>query len=345
METYPVKTKLPEVDRGGADYHEVYDRHVEASMRAWLKDRRRAWQIAYPLLIEAAEFPGARISYSLGCSVANRHMYRILLMDSKSLTFKKSPIYPILVQERSIDKFFQVEAVLEYPSELREGDKLLKLDNRRFPRGTELFVYEAFVRRHCKGKEVVNLTILRNGEMMTVEVRPRKLLKCGVELLDSYELNAFANGKKIFITRGMLAFTDDPEAGYVIGHEIAHNLMYHINATILGAMLGGVVDATLLMYYGADTGGVFTQVGARTNSSKRELEADYISLYLLARVGMEYENAQEFWMRMSTTQTIKHGGFLHSHPPHPHRFAVMKATVEEIREKMENGEALLPTYK
>jgi Zn-dependent protease with chaperone function len=51
--------------------------------------------------------------------------------------------------------------------------------------------------------------------------------------MDMDELNAFTCGGKIFVTRKLYHFClSDSELAAIIGHEIAHNELKHINDNI-----------------------------------------------------------------------------------------------------------------
>ncbi len=70
--------------------------------------------------------------------------------------------------------------------------------------------------------------------------------------------NAFANGEKIFVTTGLMENIDDLPLSLVIAHELAHNVLGHVAMEI---------------------------------STKNEREADRWAVFLLARAGLDYEQA------------------------------------------------------
>jgi predicted Zn-dependent protease len=144
---------------------------------------------------------------------------------------------------------------------------------------------------------------------------------------------------------------NDDELAVVVGHEIAHNAMRHLDAkkknATLGAILGAVVDIAAATQ-GVNTGGDFTNmgagIGAMSYSQDFEREADYVGMYLLALAGRSYENAADFWRRMAQESpgSIKYAS---SHPTSAERFVRLEQTVAEIRQKQDAGLPLVPVMK
>ena len=50
-----------------------------------------------------------------------------------------------------------------------------------------------------------------------------------VRLVNDQIINAFADGKNIIVTAGLMRFVEsDDELALIVGHELAHNTMEHI---------------------------------------------------------------------------------------------------------------------
>jgi len=136
--------------------------------------------------------------------------------------------------------------------------------------------------------------------------------------------------------------TDD-ELALVIGHELAHNSMRHIDAKRLNAMGGLFLDILFAVLTGVDSGGAFSQAGAQAYSQEFESEADYVGLYFVERAGYEIKDAAYFWRRMG----VKHPSSIAknhaaSHPSTPERFVSIEDTVNEINQKINVGTELMP---
>ena len=165
-------------------------------------------------------------------------------------------------------------------------------------------------------------------------------------------LNAFADGKAVYVTSAMMRFATEPgELQTVVAHEIGHDAMRHMdakkrNATI-GAFFGALLDVAAATQ-GVNTGGEYTNemasLGAMTFSQDFEREADYVGLYIMARAGMDVDHAANLWRRMATESpgSIK---FATTHPTTAERYLRLEQTAAEIHAKQAAGKALLPEMK
>lgn len=161
------------------------------------------------------------------------------------------------------------------------------------------------------------------------------------------EVNAYADGKRIIISRGMMMFArDDTELSFVIAHELAHNVMSHIDAKTTNYIAGSVLDVIVSAGTGIGTQGTFGRIGAQAFSQDFEREADYVGLYILANAGADIEKSPAFWRRMAA---LNPGGISSNHaathPATPERFVAMEETIREIRAKQKAGKPLVPEMK
>lgn len=170
-----------------------------------------------------------------------------------------------------------------------------------------------------------------------------------VELLEGGAANAYADGKKIYISPEMvrLARTDE-ELAFILAHEYAHNILKHSSRSftngMIGTVLGAVVDGALATQ-GIGTDGGFAKAGSEMAtlrySADFEREADYIALYVAANAGFDISQTADFWRRFAAKNpdTIYISA---THPTTAERFVAMEKTVEEIRHKQQRGALLLP---
>ncbi len=136
----------------------------------------------------------------------------------------------------------------------------------------------------------------------------------------------------------MMRFADtDVALATVVGHEIAHDLMGHIDKRRGNAAIGMLFDL-VFAGLGANTNGAFARMGAGAFSREFEAEADYVGLYLEARAHYPIAKAPDFWRRMGALHPdhIK-DSFQSDHPAAPARFVALEKTVAEIAAKEKGG--------
>jgi predicted Zn-dependent protease len=132
----------------------------------------------------------------------------------------------------------------------------------------------------------------------------------------------------------------------VIGHELAHNFMGHIEAGQRNNVLGTIAEI-IAATKGVPTQGALGAAIALAYSPAFEAEADYVGLYVLASAGIEIKEAPKFWRRMAAANPagISQRGMIASHPATSARFVALEKTVQEIEAKRAAGQPLVPELK
>jgi beta-barrel assembly-enhancing protease len=199
----------------------------------------------------------------------------------------------------------------------------------------------------------LKLKVIRGSDRLSIDLPMSKSCRYWSRIdWSEARVNAFADGKKITVTAGMMRFVQsDDELAFVTGHELAHNLRAHIDAMegnqIGGMILGSVLDV-FLAAGGVNTGGAFGRAGgnlaAGAYSQDFEAEADYVGLYISTIAGYDPDKALPFWRRMGAENpdSILHA---RSHPATPERFVALTATIKEIDAKKAAGLPLIPNEK
>jgi membrane-associated protease RseP (regulator of RpoE activity) len=196
---------------------------------------------------------------------------------------------------------------------IRIGDQVLRVG------GNEIYTdIDVFDRTNATGADPISITVMRGEAEVTVDVA--RLVACHHEALieiGDLMLTDRARGDHFYVTSGFIRFakTDD-ELALVVAHEIAHRLA-----------------------------GMRVVPGPQV-----EIRADQLGLYLAARAGYDIAVAPEFWDRVALEQPwslsddVEHYGWTRV-PPHgymPSRAAAVRRVVDEIEEKIELGQPLLP---
>lgn len=227
---------------------------------------------------------------------------------------------------------------------LEPGDELVSFN------GTDLAGGNPSGRRFAEslekaleGGQPASFGLRRNGAPLTVTVAPEQLCDYPAVVVDGAEVNAYADGEAIYFTRGMTRFAArDEELALIVGHELAHNVMGHIDAKRLNAGIGLLFDL-LAAAGGVNTQGAFSNLGAMAYSKDFEEEADYVGLYLTALAGVDVTDAADFWRKMATLSPEGiESAYGSTHPSHPERFLHIEQSVAEVNTKRAAGLSLVP---
>jgi predicted Zn-dependent protease len=173
----------------------------------------------------------------------------------------------------------------------------------------------------------------------------------GFKLVEDKSINAFADGKSVSITTGIMAFADSDDAvASILAHEYAHNVLGHVASTQRNVTLGsisGALAGQLLESQGIQAGNLSDlggQFALMRYSKAFEQEADHVGLYISARSGYTLDSMPNIWRRMAATDS-KGIYTASTHPTYPERYIGMQQTINEIRGKEKTGEPLLPTFQ
>jgi membrane-associated protease RseP (regulator of RpoE activity) len=236
---------------------------------------------------------------------------------------------------------------------MKEGDEVRSINGWTPPAGKDA-ITRLNEKLAAEGKfgVPVEFVVQRGTEELRLSMLPEQACDFSVHLSPDDVKNAYADGHKVVIYKGMMEFfRSDEEIALVVSHELAHNAMKHIDAKKTNATIGGLVGLLLDVAAaagGVNTNGDFTRLGANLGagvySVDFEKEADYVGLYFMSQAGYDITDAPNFWRRMATTNsraiTMKS-----SHPTTPERFVGLETTVAEIRQKIEQGDPLKPELK
>lgn len=270
------------------------------------------------------------------------------LLGLQSMTRPKGQMGDILAARFGItEKPTIVHVVPGSPAELagiRKGDILKSINGIEITSPQSL---EDVNEKWTQGSPF-SVSLERNASPVTVTAMPEMGCKYPVGLSPQQIINAFADGKRVMIARGMMNFAkDDNELALVVSHEIAHNSMKHIDAKKQNMGLGFLADlAAILLSKGQVSNTNFAGIAASAYSQEFEAEADYVGLYLMANAGLPIDDAPRFWRRMAAAhpQNIKTNHSA-SHPSTSYRMVALEETVKEIQGKISRSEPLLPNMK
>jgi predicted Zn-dependent protease len=131
---------------------------------------------------------------------------------------------------------------------------------------------------------VVVLSIIRGGQPSQISIRTAPACRTQFELSPSSVYNSEADGEIVKVSLAMMrTFQSEDEAASVIAHELAHNILRHRER------LDGV----------RVNRGVFEAFGRAVGYIRRtEVEADMLSVPLVANAGYDPTAAATYWQRI-----------------------------------------------
>lgn len=314
------------------------EKQSEIALKSLVEKQDRLSRVAYPLLVNATDLCPDAVVATLGMGYANKHVFPKGFQDAAIRLFGVGDPLEITTVDANSPA---AEAGLQ------PGDKLIAVGGKSVPVGDQAAKeFREYLRTEIKPGQRIPVRVERTGEPLFLNIVP--VAACGytVVLSEQDEVNAFADGENVVITKGMIRFAEsDQELALVIAHEIAHNTMEHATKKMGNYALGSILDIVAAAY-GVNTQGAFGKMASQSYSQEFESEADYVGLYIMAKSGLEIENAQHFWRRLAA----EHPGSIRqshasSHPSTPQRFVEIEATIKEIKAKGTSGVALMPTLE
>jgi len=170
-------------------------------------------------------------------------------------------------------------------------------------------------------------TIERGADRLDVTVRPRRACGYEVQLNPSDELNARADGRRLFISTALAGFAgNDDELAVILGHELAHHVLRHRHWNDAGGAARRTNDAA----WAADGG-----------EGNAEQQADRVGLYLMARAGFDPAVAAPFWRRFGESNWRVRFPQI-GHASAGSRALALEQVQREIAAKRQAGGELLP---
>uniref|UniRef100_UPI0035CA3290 M48 family metalloprotease n=1 Tax=uncultured Sphingomonas sp. TaxID=158754 RepID=UPI0035CA3290 len=137
---------------------------------------------------------------------------------------------------------------------IRPGDVILAIDGTPVPPESGVAEPFAAARAHARADAVYDLlarakpfdvSLLRAGAVTTVQVAARPACPSHVHLARSAQRNAYADGRHVFLTTGILSLLrNNDELAFIIAHEMAHNILGHA-AIMRGATVKKGIGRTL----------------------------------------------------------------------------------------------------
>ncbi|RJG01775.1 M48 family metallopeptidase [Noviherbaspirillum sedimenti] len=306
----------------------------QQALRAIAEAQSRIDRVAGPLLVNNAPLCKSHAYKLLGFAAKNKYSYSADLAETVQQTFG----YGERLQVTNVLAGSGAERV-----GVRRGDILIAADNKELPPGDQAERQAAAVLAPLvRSRSLVKLTVERNDARQSLTVPLTQSCGFSIDLGNADHVNAYADGRRIVITRGLLNFArSDQELGYVIAREMAHNILGHAARQRLGATMGGIIDNLIRVNPDLDT--MTGRSGVTPYPATLDAEADRLGLYLAARAGYDASAAAAFWRGLAErTPASVANGYTAIHPDSEARLAALEKAAAEIRSKQAAKRPLLP---
>lgn len=323
-------TPAPEPRQAGAPVSTA----EQQALQELVTQQDRLYRVAAPLLVKNTELCKNNARNLLGFTAKNKYSYSADFINAAEKSL-------------GLNDRLQVMGVLPGSGAaragIRRGDILAAVEGKDLPDGENAERQAAAILAPLmSGRTSVTMTVIRNGANVSVEVPLTFACAFGIELGNTDNVTAYADGHRVLITRGMMNFArSDEELAYVMAKEMAHNALAHPARQRMSATIGGIIDNLTRMH--PDMSTMVGMAGVKPMPQTLDAMADKLSLYMLARAGYSTDNAPSFWKRLASQYPASAlNGYIALHPATDYRVAAMEKTIKEIKAKKASKRPLLP---
>lgn len=306
----------------------------ELTLKSLVALQDRLYRVAAPLIINNPELCKANARNLLGFTAKNRYSY--------------SKEYVGAAQKAlGLGDRLQIMGVLEGSGAaragVRPGDGILAVEGQRLPEGENAERQAAGILAPIvTGRSSVKLSLLREGGEVAVTVPLTFACAYGFELGNTDNVNAYSDGHRVLVTRGMMNFArTDEELAYVIAKEMAHNALAHPARQRTSATIGGVIDN--LTRIRPDMSMMNGLAGIKPMPQDLDAMADKLAIYMLARANYKLDGAAPFWRRLAAQYPpATLNAYTALHPSTNYRVTIIERTLKDVRAKQAAKKPIMP---
>lgn len=268
--------------------------------------QERLYRIAAPMLINNAERCKNQARNLLGFTARNRYWYPGEYNEGAVVAF-------------GMGERLQVTGVLAGSGAaragLRRGDNLISAGNKQLPTGPNASSSAGAVFGPLVASQA-NLPMLIERETRQRELTVPVTRACAfqIEVGNADNINSYADGSRILVTRGMVEFAkSDAELAVVLAKGMAHNILNHATLMRSSGTISSVIDN--LARVRPDTSMLIGSSGIKAMSADMDNAAEKLSLQLLTRGGYNADAAAPFWRRLASAYPASVlNGYVANHP-------------------------------
>jgi hypothetical protein len=294
----------------------------------------RLYRVAAPLLINNADLCKTHARNLLGFTAKNRHSYPGEYNEAAHAAF-------------GMGERLQVTGVLTGSGAaragLQRGDGLIAAGGKALPTGPNASTQAGAVFGPLVSTRAdIAMKVERDDQVRELSVPVTRACGFGIELGNADNVNSYADGSRVMVTRGMINFVQsDDELAYLLAKGMAHNILGHAGAQRNASTISSIIDN--LTAVRPDTSMLIGSGGIKAMPAEMDTAADNLSLYLLARAGYNIDHAASFWKRLATSypSTVLNG-YVANHPATAQRVAAIEKGVAEVKAKQTAKKPLVP---
>lgn len=306
----------------------------QEALQALIAQQDRLYRVAAPLLVKNTDLCRSQARNLLGFTAKNQYSY-------------SSEFVGTAQKMLGLDGRLQVMGVLAgsgaAKAGVRRGDILISMEDKPMPEGENAERQAATMLAPLViGRSSIRMTVARDGAMQTLTIPLTYACAFGVELGNTDNVTAYADGHRVLVTRGMMnAAASDDELAYVLAKEMAHNALMHARRQHMSATIGDIIDNLIRLR--PDMSTMVGLSGVKPMPKELDAMADKLSLYMLARAGYSIERVVPFWQRMASQYpaTVL-TGYTSIHPATEYRIEAMEKAIRDIKAKQAGKRPLLP---
>ncbi|MDB5764928.1 MAG: hypothetical protein JWQ21_3923 [Herminiimonas sp.] len=306
----------------------------QATLRSLVSLQDRLYRVAAPLLVNNPELCKGNARNLLGFTAKNKYSYSADLADAAQTLF-------------GLDERLQVTGVLAGSGAaragVRRGDKLIAVEGKPMPEGPDAERQAAIALLPLVGaRSSIKLNVLRDGAEVPLNVPLTRACAYSIELGNADNVNAYNDGRRVMITRGMMNFArSDEELAYVLAKEMAHNSLLHATKQNMSGTVGDIIDNLIRIH--PDMTAMAGTAGVKPTPQELDAAADTLSLFMLARAGYNIDRAIPFWERLASQYpaTVPNS-YTAIHPATGYRISVMEKIAADVKAKQAARKPLFP---
>jgi len=303
------------------------------ALRMITTQQDRLYNVSAPLLVDNAALCKSSARKLIGFTAKTRYSYSEDYVDAATAL--------------GLEERLQVTGVLKNSGAARagvqRGDVLVTVEGQQLPQGPNAERQAAAQLGPLVNKlSSVKLGLSRKGTPVNVTVPLTSACGFGIELGNVDSVNAYADGRRVLVTRGMLNFTrNDTEVAYVLARELAHNALGHPARQQMNATVGAIIDNMTRVT--PDVSVLGGTAGVKALPQEMDVAADTVALYMLARAGYNIDGAASFWQRLAMQYPASvANGYTAIHPSTQARLAAIQKATTDIKAKQAARKPLMP---